>query len=60
MHILYIDESGNPRSWEDQKHFVLGAAALPSSAIMKGRTKRTFKEFFRASTADLSVFHLTA
>lgn len=28
MHLLYLDESGEPNSWQVQKHFVLGGVAI--------------------------------
>jgi len=33
MHILYLDESGGPNSWNEQKNFVLGGVAIHEGQI---------------------------
>ena len=33
MHILYLDESGGPNSWNEQKNFVLGGVAIHEGRI---------------------------
>ncbi len=33
MHILYLDESGGPYSWNVQKNFVLGGVAIHEGQI---------------------------
>lgn len=35
MHLIYVDESGDPYSWENQKHFVLGSLAIHEGQINK-------------------------
>ena len=35
MHLLYVDESGDPRGWKVQRHFVLGAIAVHEDQIQK-------------------------
>lgn len=48
MHILYLDESGGPNSWNVQNHFVLGGVAIHEGqidAIVK-RVNAVQREFF--------------
>ncbi len=35
MHLLYIDESGDPNGWSNQTHFVLGAVAIHEGQIQR-------------------------
>ena len=33
MNLLYLDESGDPRGWSDQRNFVLGGISVHESQI---------------------------
>ena len=33
LHILYLDESGDPQAWQLQKHFVLGGVAIHEGQV---------------------------
>jgi len=33
LYLLYLDESGTPDGWQDQKHFVLGGAAIHEGQV---------------------------
>jgi len=33
MYILYVDESGDPNSWTDQNHYVLGGLAVHEGQV---------------------------
>ncbi|MCX6649441.1 MAG: DUF3800 domain-containing protein [Candidatus Bathyarchaeota archaeon] len=35
MHLLYVDESGDPNGWKNQSHFVLGAIAVHEGQILR-------------------------
>jgi hypothetical protein len=35
MHLLYVDESGDPKGWKVQSHFVLGAVSVHEGQILK-------------------------
>ncbi|MEM2904801.1 MAG: DUF3800 domain-containing protein [Candidatus Bathyarchaeia archaeon] len=35
LYLLYLDESGDPTGWQDQKHFVLGAVAVHEGQVWR-------------------------
>ncbi len=53
MYILYLDESGDPFSWQDQTHFVLGGVAVHEGQIF-GLT-RSLDAIQRTYFPDISL-----
>lgn len=60
MYLLYIDESGAPKSWKIQKHFVLGGVAIHEGQV--GTLTRKLNELQKQYFPKLSFpieFHAT-
>jgi hypothetical protein len=60
MHILYLDESGGPNSWNVQNHFVLGGVAIHEGQIdaIAKRVNALQSEYFPGLTVPIH-FHAT-
>ena len=52
MYILYIDESGDPYSWDEQNHFVLAGVAVHEGQVRNITSKLTR---FRINSSLISI-----
>jgi len=60
LYLLYLDESGEPHGWQDQKHFVLGGVAVHEGQVY-GLTRQLDNiqtHFFPGLSVPI-VFHAT-
>lgn len=60
MHILYLDESGGPNSWNVQKNFILGGVAIHEGQIYKltKALNELQEKYFPGITVPIE-FHVT-